>query len=195
MNVIEHQSVSTNSLLNTHFTDKYINHADYFTLTVSTKDFKKYNNNATLLLAQMLDSFIKNQPKGVTRLMKIRNFFVTPFKLRTSQLGCPVSSLLSDQRGNVFAEKYPVISQQINSDNTLAQVILGADDKHLLFRSCAAVQIHDNETIEFSLSTKVACKNIFGVLYMRAISKVHRRYVAPTMLKNAVKFLINNKNN
>jgi len=193
MNVIEHQSLPNQSLLKTQLINNKIHHEDYFTLTLSTKDLKECD--ATLLLAKILDGFIRNQPKGVTYLMQLRNLIVTPLKLRTSELGCPVSSLLSDKSCNLFAEKYPVISQQISLDNKLAQVILGADDKHLLFRSCAAVQILPNETIEFSLSTRVACKNIFGIFYMAMISKVHRHYVTPAMLKNAVKVVMDDYNN
>jgi hypothetical protein len=189
-NVIGHHLLPNHSLLNTQLINKQINHEDYFTVTISVKDLKNYNANATLILSKVLDGFIKNQPAGITYLMKLRNFIVTPLKLRTSELGCPVSSLLSDKSCDLFVGKHPVISQQISSDNKLAQVILGADDRHLSFRSCAAVQILPNETIEFSLSTRVACQNNFGIFYMAMISKIHRSYVAPTMLKNAVKFLI-----
>jgi hypothetical protein len=190
-NVIEYHSLPNTSLLNTQLLNRHIHHEDYFTLTIPAKDFNNINN-ATLLLEKVLDGFIINQPAGVTYLMKLRNFIVSPLKLRTSKLGCPVSSLLSDKSCNLFAGKYPVISQQISSDNKLAQVILGADDRHLSFRSCVAVQIHLNETIEFSISTKVACQNKFGIFYMAMISKIHRRYVAPTMLKNALKFVTDN---
>lgn len=195
MNVIEYHTLPNNSLLNTQFANMHIDHEDCFTLTLSIKNLKQCNNNATLILAKILDGFIKNQPKGVTRLMKLRNFIVAPLKLRTSELGCPVSSLLSEKSGDLFAGKYPVISQEISSDNTLAQVILGADDRHLLFRSCACVQILENKTIEFSLSTRVSCKNMFGILYIAIISPVHRCYITPAILRNAVTVFLDDYQN
>lgn len=95
-----------------------------------------------------------------------------------------MSSLLSEPTKGLFAGRFPVRNQEVSA--RLAQVILGADDKHLVFRSCVAVERIDDERVEFSMSTRVACKNLFGRFYMAMISSTHRNYIAPTMLEYAV---------
>jgi hypothetical protein len=110
--------------------------------------------------------------------------------LRTSTLACPVSSLLSDTSNCLFANQYPVLDQRINNDDSFAQVILGADDKHLNFRSCVGVTLKDNQEAVITLGNRVHCKNWFGKFYMRAIHTVHHQYIAPTMLKRAADYVI-----
>ena len=137
------------------------------------------------LLADVLEGFLQYRPAGVTQLMRLRNVLVRPLRLRTSPLGCPVSSLLSTAEGPLFLGRYPVIAQKIDADGKRAQVILGADDRHLTFRSC--VGVHVTETgVEVTLGTRVQCRNTFGRAYMAAINGVHHAYVAPAMLRNAV---------
>lgn len=137
-----------------------------------------------LLLSRLLTGFLTNSPKGVAVLMRIRNALVSPIQLRTSSLGCPVSSLLSDDKSNLFADTFPVLAEQVT--DTRAQVLLGADDKHLQFRSCVDVQTTQNDTVKISLSTRVRPKNWFGHFYMAVIYMVHTRYIEPTMLRYAV---------
>lgn len=136
------------------------------------------------ILALVLEGFLENRPTGVSRLMALRNIAVTPMKLRTSPMGCPVSSLLSSDRTQLFAHRFPVLGQQ--SGDGFAQVLLGADDRHLVFRSCVRVQIRNDGSAEVSLGTRVRTKNAFGRLYMAAIELTHRRYVAPSLLRMAV---------
>ena len=116
--------------------------------------------------------------------MQVRNLLVRPLKLRTSSLGCPVSSLLSTQAPEFFAGRFPVLAQQTDADGHRAQVILGADDRHLSFRSCVGVQI-TADGIEVSLGTRVRCSNAFGHFYMALIHGVHQQYVTPAMLRMA----------
>jgi hypothetical protein len=78
-----------------------------------------------------------------------------------------------------------VREQACDLSDTHSQVILGANDKHLLFRSCAGVSIHGNR-IDFTLGTRVRCTNAFGHFYMAVIERVHHRYVAPALLREAV---------
>jgi hypothetical protein len=138
------------------------------------------------LLADVLEGFLQNRSYGVSRLMAFRNVLVKPLRLRTSPLGCPVSSLLSPCTAGVFADKYPVLSQQVDRDGKSAQVILGADDRHLRFRSCVGVTIGQDGAATVTLGTRVQTHNAFGKFYMTAIDRVHRRYVSPTMLRLAV---------
>ncbi len=140
---------------------------------------------ASALMADVLEGFLQYRPTGVTQLMRLRNVLVRPLRLRTSPLGCPVSSLLSTTEGPLFEGRYPVLAQQVDADGRRAQVILGADDRHLAFRSCVGVQITD-DGVEVTLGTRVRCRNAFGRAYMGAISGVHHAYIAPAMLRMAV---------
>lgn len=148
--------------------------------------------SASQLLAKLLQGFINNPPPKVSRLMRIRNVLVSPLRLRTAELGCPVSSLQGrcSAPQQYFAHTFPVLAQQSSSHH--AEVLLGADDKHLRFRSSVSVY-KDAKSISFTLATKVAPKNWFGRFYMWAIYKVHTGYIEPTMLKYAVADMLVNR--
>ena len=165
-----------------------IHHDDTFCLAVSGVNLK--GARASQLLALVLEGFLLDAPSGVSSLMALRNMMVKPLGLRTSKLGCPVSSLLSPKTNNLFANEYPVLDQHINEGDTKAEVILGADDKHLSFRSCVAVEITGEGQAEVTLGPRVHCRNGFGRFYMSAIDAVHRRYISPTMLRRAVDYAI-----
>ena len=158
-------------------------HQDMFRISVSTSQADTLD--APILLARLLDGFVNHPPAGVSRMMALRNVLVKPLGLRTSPLGCPVSSLLSPARDQLFAGRYPVLDQHVDAHHRHAQVVLGADDKHLLFRSCVAVHVVNAHRIDISLGTRVHCKNLFGRCYMAVIQRVHRSYIAPAMLRVA----------
>lgn len=174
------------SLLNRQFADERCEHEDCFSIDIKAGNVPS-SATSSHLLAQILDAFVSQPASGVTALMLTRNILVKPFGLRTSPLGCPVSSLLSDNHGCLFAQRFPVLEQYVHTDGNAAEVVLGADDKHLRFRSSVAVSRLSNGSIRFSLGTKVQCKNGFGRFYMAMIQKVHLLYVVPTMLEQAVK--------
>lgn len=159
-------------------------HQDTFRLTVRGKGYAHLS--AQEVLAEVLEGFLIRRPAGVSWLMRIRNLLVRPLKLRTSPLGCPVSSLLSQSSGQVFAGKYPVLDANSTRDGKQSQVILGADDRHLVFRSCVGVRIVSDSQIDFTLGTRVRYNNWFGRVYMGMIDRVHRNYIAPAMLRGAV---------
>lgn len=182
--VVELEHTPADSLLLKQFAGERFHHEDTFSLTMDLAAFKE--TNATSLLSAVLDGFISNPPPSVARMMAFRNLMVRPIGLRTSPLGCPVSSLLSPDKSNLFAHRFPVLDQQIDEHNTRAQVLLGANDKHLVFRSCVGVTMLPHGRVEFTLGTRVRCKNLFGKFYMAAINRVHRAYVTPTMLSRAV---------
>ncbi len=186
--VTELESLPENSLLKEHLAEDVIDHEDTFLLTVKGPDFSDLK--ASRLLELMLEGFLMNAPRGVSRLMLIRNILVKPLGLRTSPLGCPVSSLLSNDTRNLFAGQYPVLDQRINQEDTLAEVILGANDKHLRFRSCISVEIANESQIKITLGTRVNCRNAFGKFYMSVINQVHKRYISPTMLRRAADYMI-----
>ena len=180
--VVELAEPPPQSLLWCQFGDKFT-HQDSFALEIDAADLP--TTSASQLLAGLLDGFLENRPTGVSRLMGLRNVLVKPLGLRTSPLGCPVSSLLNDAPQR-FAGRFPVLEQSVESDDRRAQVVLGADDKHLRFRSCAGVEVLPNGKVRFTLGTRVRNRNLFGAVYMRLIDRTHRRYVAPAMLSMAV---------
>ncbi len=186
--VEELKAAPEGSLLREHFANNPLQHEDTFRLFISGRDLKKMG--AERLLSLVLEGFLTNAPQGVSRLMSIRNTLVKPLGLRTSTLGCPVSSLLSKGSDKIFAGKYPVLDQRIAADNSTAEVILGADDKHLSFRACVSVKVIDDRKAEITLGNRVLCKNKFGEFYITAIDAVHRRYVSPTMLRMAADYAI-----
>ncbi len=182
--VLELEQTPEGSLLRTQLNEQAFHHEDTFSLTMDLAAFDQ--STASTLLAAVLDGFLSSPPSSVARMMAFRNLLVRPLGLRRSPLGCPVSSLLSPDKSNLFAHRFPVLDQAIDEHNSRAQVVLGANDKHLLFRSCVGVQLLDHGRVEFTLGTRVRCKNLFGRFYMAAINRVHRAYVTPVMLSRAV---------
>lgn len=136
------------------------------------------------VLARVLEGFLENRPASVGRMMRLRNVLVKPLGLRTSPLGCPVSSLLG-QCPQTFAGRFPVLDQRIDGD-ARAEVLLGADDRHLRFRSSVGVERLPDGRLRIFLATRVRTRNLFGRAYMALIERTHRHYVAPTMLRMAV---------
>lgn len=175
------------SLLHKHWDDK-VHHEDVCQIVL--RDPTQLRMRASDLLAVLLEGFLQNRPQGVSRLMALRNWLVRPFRLRTSPLGCPVSSLLSDDRRLLFRRRYPVHAESVDADDRRAQVILGADDRHLRFRSCVGVRIVPGERIELTLATRVHSYNLGGHLYMAVIEHVHRHYASPLMLRMATEYAL-----
>ncbi|MET0893295.1 MAG: DUF2867 domain-containing protein [Pseudoxanthomonas sp.] len=171
------------SLLLQHLEDEF-HHQDTFSLTVRGEGYSRLSSER--VLAELLQGFLQRSPTGVSWLMRLRNTLVRPLKLRTSPLGCPVSSLLSQQGGELFAGQYPVHAADTSDGGRRSQVILGADDRHLAFRSCVGVQIVSDSQMVFTLGTRVRHNNWFGCVYMSLIDRVHRSYIAPAMLRSAV---------
>ena len=181
--VTELDALPDGSLLAQQLAGKPCQHHDMVLLTLNASDVASHS--ATIVLSRLLDGFLSNPPAGVSRLMALRNLLVKPVGLRTSPLGCPVSSLLSPPGGELFDRRYPVLDQCVDHADRRAQVILGADDRHLVFRSCVGVHVRDGNRVDITLGTRVHCKNLFGRFYMAAIHRVHRTYIAPTMLRMA----------
>jgi hypothetical protein len=185
--VTELEQVPAHSLLRQQGGFTAAHHNDSFVTVLRGKQLAAMTASAILEL--ILEGFLNNAPRGVSRLMIIRNLLVAPLGLRTSPLGCPVSSLLSPDRRNLFAGQYPVLDQLVDDAKGVAQVLLGANDKHLVFRSCVAVEKIEGGDVRLTLGTSVLCKNLFGRFYMAAISRVHRRYISPAMLRRAAEYV------
>lgn len=181
--VRELAAVPEGSLLRTQLTDARVEE-DTFELLAAPGEFAAAS--ASEVLAAMLAGFLESRPPGVSRLMAVRNVLVAPLGLRTSPLGCPVSSLLSETAGRKFVDRFPVLAQRVDIADTRAEVILGADDRHLVFRSCVGVERLADGSVRCTLGTRVRTLNAFGRFYMAAIGPVHRAYIAPAMLRRAL---------
>lgn len=189
MRVIELQAPPEKSLLAPRSSEEQVDYSDTFLLNLEASFLDQWTS--AQLLGFLLEGFVGNAPKGVARLMAVRNLMVKPLGLRTSPLGCPVSSLLAlDTAMPLFADRFPVLDQAISSDGMYAQVLLGADDKHLRFRSCIGVERSSPTLVALTLGTSVRCLNWFGRCYMGAISRVHRKYISPRMLVAATEHLL-----
>jgi hypothetical protein len=180
--VVELPHAEPGSLLERQFPERH-EHDDTFLLVLHGGGVS--GQTASALLADVLEGFLANRPVGVSWLMGLRNLLVRPLRLRTSPLGCPASSLLSVDRSRLFAGRYPVLDHVLDARGSYAEVLLGADDRHLRFRSSVAVRIV-GEDAHVTLGTRVQCRNWFGRLYMAGIDKVHRAYITPAMLSMAV---------
>jgi hypothetical protein len=179
--IVELPAALDGSLLDRQFPERF-DHEDTFLLVLHGA--AAGGRPASALLADVLEGFLANRSAGVSFLMGLRNFLVAPLRLRTSPLGCPASSLLSKDRRLLFAGHYPVLEQAIESRGR-AEVLLGADDRHLRFRSSVAVRYIGNDA-HITLGTRVQCRNWFGRFYIAAIDRIHRAYISPTMLSLAV---------
>jgi hypothetical protein len=180
--VVELRHAERGSLLERQFPER-VDHEDTFRLVL--RGAGNQGVSASELLAGVLEGFLANRPLGVSWLMSLRNLLVRPLRLRTSPLGCPASSLLSKDRSRLFAGRFPVLDQMIDASGSHAEALLGADDRHLRFRSSVAVRIVGDDA-HVTLGTRVQCRNWFGRWYMAGIDRVHRAYISPAMLSMAV---------
>lgn len=159
-------------------------HEDAFAMTLPSGELGAASPDA--VLAGVLEGFLACRPAGVGALMALRNVLVAPLKLRTSPLGCPVSSLLATNPLERYAGRFPVLAQRRDPDGRRVQVLLGADDRHLRFRTCIAVERLADSRLRITMATRVHCLNLFGRFYLAAIDRVHRSYVSPALLAPAV---------
>ena len=158
-------------------------HQDWFEMPLHRDELPALP--ATTVLAAMLEGFLVTRPAGVAWMMAVRNVLVAPLRLRTSPLGCPVSSLLAVDPPQRFAGRYPVLDQRIDADGRRAQVLLGADDRHLRFRTCVGVERLATGDWRVTMGTRVHCLNTFGRVYMAMIEGVHQGYISPALLRPA----------
>jgi hypothetical protein len=172
-----------NSLLADQLADA-VEHTDCVQLTVP--DELAFGRDDEALMAMLLQGFLANRPRAIGRMMALRNRLVAPWKLRTSPIGCPVSSLLAEGCPQRFADRFPVLASRRTPLPGRCEVLLGADDRHLSFRSVVGLRRGpDGRTVAW-LATRVRPHNTFGRFYLAAIDATHRRYIAPTLLRAAV---------
>eukprot|EP00658_Telonema_sp_P-2_P049959 TRINITY_DN38028_c0_g1_i1.p1 TRINITY_DN38028_c0_g1~~TRINITY_DN38028_c0_g1_i1.p1 ORF type:complete len:178 (-),score=20.53 TRINITY_DN38028_c0_g1_i1:10-543(-) len=145
-------------------------------------------SDADRALESILEGFIENHPTGVGILQRIRNLIVRPLGLRTAPIACGVSSLLGRGRGKAsfFGGKFPVIDVVRDGAHRVA-VVLGADDKHLRFRTVVGVDM-EKEPPMVIMTTLVDPFGMFGHFYATVVDPVHRRFVTPEILRHAAAF-------
>ncbi len=173
------------TLMERHFKPRRISHDDAFVCRVA--DAALQGTGAVGLLDLLLQALAERPPAAVTGLMLVRNALVMPLGLRRSRLGCPVSSLAGPAGDNeLFQGRHRVLAQHVDPDGRSAQVLLGADDRHLRFRTTIGVRMLEAGIFEFSLANRVECLGAFGRFYIRAIRPIHHRYVVPALMRAAV---------
>lgn len=185
MGVMSHLPLAADSLLCEHLADA--DYQDSVQLLVQTPEVG--TPDCAALMALLLEGFVCQPSPWVSWLMRLRNQLVRPLGLRRSPLGCPVSSLLAECSGPRFAGRFPVLAQHVDPTRGRVEVILGADDKHLAFRSCVGLKRVAPDTLQLSLSTRVRTRNTFGRIYMSLIDRLHRRLIAPTLLNHAWRYV------
>lgn len=158
----------------------HVAHMDAFELL-----FRPRDESATpaTLLANVLHGFVDNRPPIATALMQLRNTVVRPLRLRTSPLACPVSSLLGKETDKMF-DAFPVFDSLVDSER--AEVVLGADDRHVRFRTAVSVSKAPNGQARLTMSTKLVTLNPFGAFYLFCIDLPHRKLVSPQIMRYAV---------
>lgn len=176
----------SSSLLNQVLPVSPRSHTDYVYADLRADQMAQ--STPTTLLAALLQAFVDQPPASVSKLMSVRNVLVKPLGLRQAALGCPVSSLQGSCGAAWFAQRFPVHAQQIAAN--YAEVVLGADDKHLRFRTSVGVQRNLDGSARVFLSTRVQTLNTFGRFYMAAIRHTHERYVAPLLLRTALETVL-----
>jgi hypothetical protein len=182
--VIASHDIPRDSLVGRHFNPKRVDHQDQFTCTL--RDDRLAQLGAAELMDRLLTAFVSHPPRGVTLLMRLRNALVMPLRLRRSRLGCPVSSLGSLSTAARFRGRHPVLAQESDAGDRHVQVMLGADDRHLAFRTNVSVEIRADDSIRICLANRVDCHNAFGRFYMAVIDQVHRRYISPRLMRKAI---------
>lgn len=140
---------------------------------------------ANTMLADLLQGCVQAHPWRVRLAMSARNILVRPWRLRTSRIGCPVSSLLDREASVLFGGVHPVRGI-VRDDAMCAEVVLGADDRHLRFRTTMRVARERDGAMQVSMATVVQTLNRFGWLYIQLVDPVHRRFIAPAILDAAI---------
>lgn len=126
---------------------------------------------------EILARFIfSNQPPWIGKLMKVRDFIVGGFGLKTAaQLAAPVSGINAKRIG---------IFRIYDVNET--EIVLGEDDRHLDFRisiACANASRPENRLL--TVTTVVHCHNLLGRAYILAIAPFHRMVVKACLRRAA----------
>ena len=114
---------------------------------------------------------VGTMPNWAKRLLWLRNVLVVPFGLK------PGDQTIVDAKAE-HVDFFPVLSEDDD------QIVLGLDDRHLDFRILLERQPSGSYT-RYRLTTLVKRHNLFGRLYLFAITPFHKRLVR-SVLTNAL---------
>jgi len=103
-------------------------------------------------------------PPWVNVLMRLRDFIVRPFGLKTE-----------DTDASPGFDLAPVLFSDEN------EIIMGMNDKHLYFR-LSVLKMNETNASKIYLSTVVRFNNVGGKIYFAVIWPFHR-LIVPTMLR------------
>ncbi|MCB0414785.1 MAG: DUF2867 domain-containing protein [Bdellovibrionales bacterium] len=128
-----------------------------------------------LLMSEVLNSFFTMTPWPIRILMRIRNFFVSFFKLKTGRSDRTFKSkeIKSGDQIGLFE------IEEIGRDF----VLMGADDTHLNFR--VAFEVQDGL---LKCNTRVKFNNLSGKVYFYLIRPFHR-FIVPALLRSSIRHL------
>ncbi len=163
-----------------------VQHQDGFVSVFETDG----RQNASAVLEAVLGGFVHNAPRSVGLLMRLRNAAVTPLRLRTAPIACPVSSLLGAKSAHRFGE-FPVWAWRAEEDQ--AEVMLGADDRHVAFRTVVGVKMIGANRARLAMGTRLATRNWFGTLYSAAVDLPHRKFITPLIMQAAIDHALDHK--
>lgn len=127
--------------------------ADRYAVNTLTRD------STALDLAR---SLFGHAPRWVHLLLSLRNRIVGLFGLKSAELGIAEGETIG---------AFPVVSARDD------QVVLGFDDRHLNFRIVLEVAAAGSQARKVAVTTLVERHNLFGRIYILAITPFHKLIV------------------
>jgi hypothetical protein len=124
------------------------------------------------LLARFIFS---HQPSWVRKLMRVRDFIVAGFGLKT---GKQLEALASNPK----ADRVGIFKVYSTSDT---EIVMGEDDKHLDFRVSVLCSNGQAGGRQITISTVVHCHNLLGRAYLLVIAPFHRQVVKASLRRAA----------
>lgn len=160
--VIELDQIPDTSLILKDFGD--VDYHDTYKIQLSTTDYS----------VDEITTALFKTPQWVMCLLRIRDFIVKPFGLKTSaEIGISIEPYYSIGSKAVF---FTVIDRNEN------EIVMAEDDKHLNFRT--SVLVEKNGTLSHVyLSTIVRFNNVFGRLYFLPVKPFHRWMIKSDLKK------------
>jgi len=141
-----------------------VDYHDTFKIQLSTTDYA----------VDDITTAIFKTPQWVSYLLKIRDFIVKPFGLKTSDdIETTIEPYYSIGSRAVF---FTVIDRNEN------EIVMAEDDKHLNFRISVMIE-KNGSTCYVYLSTIVRFNNVFGRLYFIPVKPFHRMMIKSDLKK------------
>jgi hypothetical protein len=115
-------------------------------------------------------------PKWVDNLLKLRNFIVKGFGLKTDAT-----------KEKIIEPYYSIGSRAVYftvSDRNENEIVMAEDDKHLNFRTSVMI-VKDTASSTIYLSTIIQFNNFFGRLYFLPVKPFHRIIIKSLLKKYA----------